>query len=117
MKSTAQERPGEQLVAVTTGPVLLEGTLAVPPGAQGIVVFAHGSGSSRHSPRNRFVAAQLRSAGLATLLFDLLTPAEEALDERTRRLRFDIDLLAERLIGATGWTLYKRFVAELRRKT
>jgi dienelactone hydrolase len=72
-------------------------------GATGVVLFAHGSGSGRHSPRNRYVARVLREAGLATLLIDLLTPEEEEVDLRTRRLRFDIDLLAERLVGATGW--------------
>jgi putative phosphoribosyl transferase len=75
----------------------------VPAGAAGVVVFAHGSGSSRHSPRNRRVAARLQEAGLATLLADLLTPGEEALDQRTRELRFDIELLARRLAAATAW--------------
>jgi putative phosphoribosyl transferase len=75
----------------------------VPAGAAGVTVFAHGSGSSRHSPRNRRVAARLQEAGLATLLADLLTPGEEALDQRTRELRFDIELLARRLAAATAW--------------
>ena len=83
--------------------VRIEGNLAVPEDAQGIVLFAHGSGSSRHSPRNRFVAGVLQSAGFATLLIDLLTAEEEVLDDRTTALRFDIDLLARRLIGATRW--------------
>lgn len=82
---------------------MLEGNLAIPPGAVGIVVFAHGSGSSRHSPRNRAVAGALREGGLATLLMDLLTAEEEAVDDETARLRFDIDLLAERLVDATDW--------------
>jgi len=82
---------------------LLEGRLEVPAGARGIVVFAHGSGSSRHSPRNRHVAAALRAAGLGTLLMDLLTPEEERLDERTTELRFDIPRLAERLGRAIRW--------------
>ena len=81
----------------------LEGILAVPEGARGVVLFAHGSGSSRHSPRNRFVADVLRQAGLATLLVDLLTPEEEAIDQITRHLRFDIDLLSERLTAAIDW--------------
>jgi putative phosphoribosyl transferase len=81
----------------------LEGTLSIPAAARGIVVFAHGSGSSRHSPRNRFVAGALCGAGLATLLVDLLTPGEETLDLRTRQLRFDITLLARRLGDVTGW--------------
>jgi putative phosphoribosyl transferase len=85
----------------------LEGNLTVPEGAHGIVLFVHGSGSSRHSARNRFVAQTLNSAGLATLLFDLLTPEEEAVDIRTAHLRFDIGLLAERLGSATNWILYE----------
>ncbi len=77
----------------------------VPPQAQGLVVFAHGSGSSRHSPRNQFVAGVLREAGLGTLLFDLLTPEEEQAEAMTRHLRFNIPLLVERLVGATRWVL------------
>jgi putative phosphoribosyl transferase len=90
-------------VQATVGDVLLDGDLAVPTGAVGLVVFAHGSGSSRHSPRNRRVAARLYEAGLAALLLDLLTPEEEEVDLRTRELRFDLDLLAERLAGALAW--------------
>jgi putative phosphoribosyl transferase len=82
---------------------MLEGSLSIPEQAKGIVVFAHGSGSSRHSPRNRFVAGMLQNAGFATLLMDLLTAEEEVLDSRTAALRFDIDLLARRLIGTTWW--------------
>ena len=93
----------ERTVRVSAGRASLEGTLAVPDGARGIVLFAHGSGSSRHSPRNRYVAGALRQGGLGTLLMDLLTPQEEAVDVRTRELRFDITLLAERLAGATDW--------------
>lgn len=93
----------EQVVHVTITPVVLEGTLSIPATATGIVLFAHGSGSSRHSPRNRYVAQMLRTGGLATLLLDLLTPDEAALDERTRHLRFDIGLLTRRLVGATDW--------------
>ncbi len=81
----------------------LEGDLAVPAGAVGIVLFAHGSGSSRRSSRNQFVARVIRDAGIGTLLFDLLTPPEEAEDGATGRLRFDIALLARRLIGASRW--------------
>jgi putative phosphoribosyl transferase len=91
----------EQLVQVPAGAVTLDGNLGVPAGARGIVLFAHGSGSSRHSPRNRHVAGVLREAGLATLLMDLLTADEEAIDLQTQRLRFDISLLADRLVGAT----------------
>lgn len=81
----------------------LEGDLGLPSDARGIVVFAHGSGSSRLSPRNQFVAEVLRTDGLGTLLFDLLTPEEEAVDMRTGHIRFDIPLLAQRLVGATDW--------------
>ena len=90
-------------VRVPVGAVTLDGTLTVPPNAAGMVVFAHGSGSGRHSPRNRYVAGELVGGGLATLLVDLLTPEEEAVDLRTRHLRFDIGLLAERLLAATEW--------------
>ncbi len=85
------------------GGVQVSGDLNLPAGAIGLVVFAHGSGSSRHSPRNRMVAHGLQHLGLATLLMDLLTPGEEQVDVRTRRLRFDIELLAERLAAATTW--------------
>ena len=87
---------------IETG-VHLEGDLANPPGARGIVLFAHGSGSSRHSPRNRQVAGELNDLGLATLLLDLLTPDEERAERQTRHLRFDIGLLAGRLSAATAW--------------
>lgn len=92
-----------QIVSVTTDSVVLEGNLEIPAGASGIILFAHGSGSSRHSPRNRYVADVLNQAGLATLLIDLLTPEEETIDLRTHHLRFDIGLLASRLVGATNW--------------
>lgn len=90
-------------VQVPTEGVRLEGDLAVPDGAIGAVLFAHGSGSGRRSPRNRQVAARLQRESLATLLVDLLTEAEEAADEGTRELRFDIGLLAQRLVGAMDW--------------
>ena len=90
-------------VADDRGDVTLDGDLAVPPGAAGTVVFAHGSGSSRRRPRNRAVAAGLRSRRLGTLLMDLLTPEEEAVDAHTRHLRFDIGLLAGRLEQAAAW--------------
>jgi putative phosphoribosyl transferase len=90
-------------VRVPAGDVMLEGDLSVPAAAHGVVLFAHGSGSSRHSPRNRYVAQALNEAKLATLLLDLLTPDEEAVDRRTGHLRFDIGLLAGRLIHATDW--------------
>lgn len=95
----------EHSVRVLAGGVVLEGDLVIPPVARGIVVFAHGSGSSRHSPRNRYVAGLLNRAGLATLLFDLLTSDEERVDQVTGELRFDIDLLAQRLAGATDWLI------------
>jgi dienelactone hydrolase len=93
----------DELVRVPAGAVALEGDLCVPTAAHGVVLFAHGSGSSRHSPRNRYVARALNEAGLATLLVDLLTAEEEAIDLRTAHLRFDIGLLARRLVDATDW--------------
>ena len=104
----------ERLVRVAAGPVMLEGNLSLPEGARGIVLFAHGSGSSRHSPRNRYVAQILNEAKLATLLVDLLTPDEEAIDLRTAHLRFDIGLLAERLVGVTDWLTQYPDTRELR---
>jgi dienelactone hydrolase len=104
----------ETEVKIPAGKVTLDGNLTASGGAGGIVLFVHGSGSSRHSPRNRFVARTLHDAGLATLLFDLLTPEEEALDMRTGHLRFDIGLLAERLVFATDWVLQKPDLTELR---
>jgi putative phosphoribosyl transferase len=92
-------------VTVQAGDVRLEGQLTLPREAEALVLFAHGSGSSRHSPRNRFVAEALHEARLATLLFDLLTPEEETVDMRTRELRFDLELLADRLTGAIEWAL------------
>ncbi|MBX6316330.1 MAG: dienelactone hydrolase family protein [Isosphaeraceae bacterium] len=103
MNATRHTEEATRPVRVTAGRVTLEGDLGLPDGARGLVLFAHGSGSSRHSPRNRFVARALREGGLATLLIDLLTPDEEAIDLRTAHLRFDIGLLAERLVGATDW--------------
>ena len=103
MNAPAQFKSDEQLVRISAGPVTLEGNLNLPEGAGGIVLFAHGSGSSRHSPRNRYVAQLLNDAKLATLLADLLTPDEEAIDMRTAHLRFDIGLLAGRLVAITDW--------------
>ncbi len=91
-------------VLVRAGDAGLEGTLAIPDRPGGVVLFAHGSGSSRFSPRNRFVSDFLNEGGLATLLIDLLTAQEGALDERTAELRFDIGLLGRRLVGAVDWT-------------
>lgn len=93
----------EQPVRIPVGDVELDGDLAHGIAGRALVLFAHGSGSSRHSPRNRFVAGALREGGLSTLLVDLLSPAEEEEDLRTRRLRFDIELLAARLVHITTW--------------
>jgi putative phosphoribosyl transferase len=108
----------EHAVHVTAGAVTLEGTLESSSSggggnATGVVLFAHGSGSSRFSTRNRRVAEVLRDGGLATLLIDLLTPAEEEVDLRTRHIRFDIPLLAERLVGAIDWLERNDATAEL----
>lgn len=99
---------------LSTG-VRLEGNLSIPDGAKGIVLFVHGSGSSRHSPRNQYVAQTLQEGGLATLLFDLLTPEEEKIDQRTRHLRFDIGLLARRTAGALEWLELQPDVKEFKR--
>ena len=93
----------EGLVYVNAGRVALEGNLLIPDGARGLVMFAHGSGSSRFSSRNRYVADVLRRSGVGTLLIDLLTRDEESIDLRTAHLRFDIGLLADRLVGASEW--------------
>lgn len=95
----------QETVRIQMDSIILEGDLEVPEGAEGLVIFAHGSGSSRHSIRNKTVAKMLRQNKMATLLFDLLTPEEEEIDNVTAHLRFDIDLLSERLIGTTDWVL------------
>src|SRR5216110_1426097 len=101
-------------VEIQAGHAVLSGNLTIPDGAVALVLFAHGSGSSRHSPRNQFVARKLNDAGLATLLFDLLTRAEEAVDVATAQYRFDISLLAERLVHATKWALDQPATRNLR---
>jgi putative phosphoribosyl transferase len=101
-------------VQIQAGREDLFGNLNIPEGATGLVVFAHGSGSSRRSPRNQFVARTLNNAGLATLLFDLLTQEEEAVDLRTREPRFNIGLLAERLVHATSWARQQEETRDLR---
>ena len=101
-------------VQIRAGRALLSGNLTIPEGAAALVLFAHGSGSSRHSPRNQFVARTLNDNGLATLLFDLLTQEEEALDMRTGEHRFNIDLLAERLVHATKWANQQGETRDLR---
>ena len=93
--------------------VVLEADITIPAPARGMVLFAHGSGSSRFSPRNRYVAQQLQQAGLATVLADLLTPAEEETDARTGEIRFDIGLLAARLEQLTGWLAGQEGTADL----
>ncbi len=104
MTHAGSRSPGEgRLVTVRAGPVALEGDLGIAEEAGGIVLFAHGSGSSRHSPRNRFVARFLREGHLGTLLIDLLTTGEEAVDAATGHLRFDIELLGDRLVAITDW--------------
>jgi putative phosphoribosyl transferase len=103
MSHSAAQTDAERLVRIAAGRVTLEGNLNLPKDSQAVVLFAHGSGSSRHSSRNRHVARLLNEANLATLLIDLLTPVEEVIDARTAHLRFDIGLLAERLVGATDW--------------
>jgi dienelactone hydrolase len=103
MEKPIKANVGERPVRIPAGTVTLQGDLTRPDNCRGIVLFAHGSGSSRHSPRNRYVAGVLKEAGLATLLMDLLTVDEESVDARTGHLRFDIALLAERLVAATDW--------------
>jgi putative phosphoribosyl transferase len=102
-----------QSVQVPAAGVVLEADVVVPERAQGLVLFAHGSGSSRHSPRNRYVAGELQDAGLATVLADLLTPEEEQVDARTGALRFDIGLLAERVAALTDWVVGQEQLADL----
>ena len=100
-------------VQIQAGRAILSGTLHLPRSAGALVLFAHGSGSSRHSPRNQFVARTLNDAGLATLLFDLLTQEEEAIDTQTRELRFNIHLLAERLVHAAKWAKQQEETSDL----
>lgn len=104
----------KRAVEIPADKVQLEGELIVPPEATGIVLFAHGSGSSRHSPRNQYVARTIRESGVGTLLFDLLTREEESVDNYTRHLRFDIGLLANRLAGATRWLKGDKDTQDLR---
>ena len=101
-------------VRVSIDSITLPSELSVPGQAEGLVLFAHGSGSSRHSQRNQYVAQVMREAGIGTLLFDLLTREEEKIDLQTRHLRFDIDLLARRLVDATKWVKKQKETAPLR---
>ena len=103
MNNSAGQKAEEQLVEIPAGAVTLKGNLILPKDSRALVLLARGSSSSRHSPRDRYVARLLNGAKLATLLIDLLTPHEELIDMRTAQLRFDINLLAERLVGATDW--------------
>jgi len=99
MGAAAGATPRQRALRIAAGAVVLDADLNLPDPARGLVLFAHGSGSSRFSPRNRHVAQLLNRAGLATVLADLLSPQEERLDERTRQMRFDIGLLAQRLVA------------------
>lgn len=102
-------------VRVQVGPnITLEGNLNIPENARGVILFAHGSGSSRFSPRNQYVAQVLQNAGFATLLIDLLTPREEIEDQHTAHLRFNIPLLSERVVGATNWLAMNASTANLK---
>src|SRR2546421_5572222 len=112
-RATATRGLVEDQVRVEAGPVTLEGNLGAPEGARGVVLFAHGSGSGRHSPRNRFVARSLHAGGFATLLLDLLTGEEEEEDAYTAHLRFDIPMLAGRLGEAARWLEARPETAEL----
>jgi len=110
---STRELVEEHLVTIAAGEVKLVGDLVIPDAAHGLVLFAHGSGSSRGSPRNRMVAERLHDAGIATLLFDLLTPEEDTVDRVTAHLRFDIDMLARRMIAATDWAHARAHLAAL----
>jgi pimeloyl-ACP methyl ester carboxylesterase len=101
-------------IQIPAGRAVLSGDLTIPENALSLVLFAHGSGSSRHSPRNQFVARTLNRSGLGTLLFDLLTPEEEALDLHTREHRFNVGLLAERLMHAINWATQQEQTRDLR---
>jgi pimeloyl-ACP methyl ester carboxylesterase len=101
--TTTARAPQERPIRIPAGPVSLDGDLMLPESARAVVLFAHGSGSGRYSSRNRYVARELNKGALATLLMDLLTPEEEAIDTWTAHLRFDIPLLAERVVDATDW--------------
>lgn len=108
MSELSSKSKSSSEIQIPIDSITLEGNLTIPEGVKGIVVFAHGSGSSRFSPRNRYVAQELQNEGLGTLLFDLLTAEEERIDMITAQLRFDIDLLADRLVSVTNWLLTNR---------
>jgi dienelactone hydrolase len=113
MHQPSDQKQADDLVHIAADSAFIEGNLSIPKGAEGVVLFAHGAGSSRHSSRNNFVAEKLHQGGLATLLIDLLTPEEKEIDRRTRRIRFDIDRLGERVVGATDWLLEQPETADL----
>lgn len=112
--SAEEHNPVQLAVQVPAGGVTLQGNLTVPKDLRGVVLFAHGSASSRHSPRNKYVAGVLHDAGIATLLLDLLTEEEESLDRETAGLRFDIGLLAGRLRQATVWLVQQRRIEDFK---
>lgn len=113
METYTKKRSSDN-VSILAGRVMLEGNISIPEGASGIVLFAHGSGSSRLSPRNLFVAEELNKKGIGTLLFDLLTPEEETVDLQTAQFRFDIQMLAKRLADTTDWLLNNPSLSHLR---
>ena len=114
MSNSSMPSRKEEAVHISVDSAVIEGDLVIVEGSEGIVLFAHGSGSSRHSPRNRFVAQRLQEGNLSTLLADLLTREEENMDMKTARLRFDIDLLAGRVIGAIDWLKRRDQTKELK---
>jgi putative phosphoribosyl transferase len=113
MPRTAHSPVVDEEVQIRVGSLTLAGNLSIPDASSGIVLFAHGSGSGRFSSRNRFVAGRLQEANLATLLMDLLTEEEESIDRYTAHLRFDIGLLADRLVGATDWVSHDPRTADM----
>src|ERR1700722_20880719 len=114
MLKTNKFQPKNVLIEAEGESLLLGGFLTLPSNAKGLVIFAHGSGSSRYSPRNQFIANVFCETNLASLLMDLLTPDEEKIDLQTRHLRFDIKLLAERLDFATGWVKKQADLSQLK---
>jgi putative phosphoribosyl transferase len=108
------KQPDENSIVIPLNKIKLSGNLFIPVNAQGIIIFAHGSGSGRHSPRNRYVASFLNQAGFATLLMDLLTAEEEVIDQETAYLRFNIPLLADRLLKTSKWLTHHPAVKNLK---
>ncbi len=114
MQTTSRDNADEQAVSITAGSVQLDGLLMVPENAEGVVLLAHGGGSSLYSTRNRYMAHVLHQSGLATLLISLITHEEEAIDVRTQQFRFDVALLTERLVSATDWLIHAPSSCHLR---